>query len=1119
MTKERFRISDFRFITVCAVLLAATVWFTARNFYRAFPEASIAFRVSRGEALTIAERFLAARGASTATFRNASSFTFDDDAKTFLEREAGLERANRIMGARVRLWRWSYRWFRPGQKEEYRVDVTPSGEVAGFEHLLPEDAVAGDLTVDQAREVAEDLLRTVSGKDPASLDFVESSEATRPHRVDRTFVWKQRDFDLGGSSIRHEVTVLGSRAGSYREYLKVPEQWTRDYQRLRSRNEIAQTVDTALVALLGVGLIAAIVMRLRRQDVRWRRAAMVGMIGMALTFLAGINELPLQEFAYPTTDSYQSFIASRLLQAVLGALAAGGFLFVLAAGAEPVYREALPGQISLGNLFGVRGIGTRRFLLGTVLGLTLTGFFLAYQTAFYIVAARLGAWSPADVPSSDLLNTRFPWLFVLLGGYLPAVSEELLFRMFAIPFLRKLVRSLPVALLLAGFLWGFGHAGYAQQPFFIRGLEVGIAGVILGAIVMRWGILPALVWHYSVDAMYSALLMLRSESLYFRLSGAAAAGITVVPVVVAVVLYVRRGGFEPETGLLNADDAAPDSEVLPSPEPAAQTARFEYRPLGLPMRILAGAVFVGGLLAWQIPVAKHTGDPAFRLDAAQARASADAFLRSQGVDPAAFRSIAVPAAHWEDPDRLAAKYFLERRTPEAALDLFAQYRPLHYWRVRYFQSLDPEGWELAVHPATGKVLGFVHVLPEARPGASLAPEQAQRIAAAFALSRGLDVTKLDLKESTSENRPARRDYTLIWEARPGDPRNVEETRYRVEAEVSGDRVTALGSYWKVPEAFERSRRQTNWVSISAVALRVLLMTAAAIFGVLFLGRAIRQGLVRWRTAIRLGIAGALVAAIEPLLSSGRWLQNYNSAVPLATFQGLLVASLVLLVLAGFLMYGAAGALLSAWFPEAFETFRVQRRRALGRDAAAALLFAAGAGILWSRIGTLVADRFHGQLMWDVTAPALLGSSMPAVSALGAAVSTWIAGAGVLALAACIVRFVGRPRLMVPLVLAAACLGVTARVRTPGEFALEYFLTLVPLAAVLWFMARFARRNYLAYALVLWLAALRPHLAELLSADNGTLRLHGWIVAAVFTATALWALAPAVKDPDPQDYRD
>src|SRR5579872_7314157 len=134
--KERLGASDYRFIAVCLALLTGTTWFSVRNFYRAFPEASIDFRVNRDEGLTLASRFLSDQSYRTEGYREASSFSYDEDAKTFLEREAGLERANQIMGTRVRLWRWSYRWFRPLQKEEFRVDVTTRGELAGLEHEI-----------------------------------------------------------------------------------------------------------------------------------------------------------------------------------------------------------------------------------------------------------------------------------------------------------------------------------------------------------------------------------------------------------------------------------------------------------------------------------------------------------------------------------------------------------------------------------------------------------------------------------------------------------------------------------------------------------------------------------------------------------------------------------------------------------------------------------------------------------------------------------------------------------------------------------------------------------------------------------------------------------------------
>src|SRR5579872_1136969 len=123
--KERLEARDYRFIAICFLLAAASTWFAAGNFYRANPEASIDFRLNSSDAGERAAQFLAGQGYQLAGYRDASSFTFDDDAKTFLERELGLEKANQLMRARIRLWRWSYRWFRPLQKEEFRAEITP----------------------------------------------------------------------------------------------------------------------------------------------------------------------------------------------------------------------------------------------------------------------------------------------------------------------------------------------------------------------------------------------------------------------------------------------------------------------------------------------------------------------------------------------------------------------------------------------------------------------------------------------------------------------------------------------------------------------------------------------------------------------------------------------------------------------------------------------------------------------------------------------------------------------------------------------------------------------------------------------------------------------------------
>ncbi len=1105
--KEKLRASDFRFIAICGLLLGATVWYSAGNFHRAFPEASIDFRVNRDQGELLAGRFLAAQGYRTGAYHEASSFTYDDDAKTFLEREAGLERANRIMSTQVHLWRWSYRWFRPLQKEEYRADITPQGVLAGFSHEIAEDAARPAVDAPQARALAEDFLRTRVHRDPGSLDFVEVSELARPHRVDRVYTWKERGFNLRDATNRLEVTMLGNEVAGYREYLKVPDQWTRDYQRLRSKNEVASTVDSAVLVVMLVGLIIVIVMRVRRRDVRWRQAAWIGMIGMALSLCSTLNQMPLEQFNYPTTDSYLSFMLRQLFQGVIAALGAGGLLFVLAAGAEPLYREAFPGRISVGNLFLLRGLRTKRFLLGCILGITLTGIFIAYQTGFYILADRFGAWSPADVPYSDLLNTKFPWAFVLFGGFLPAVSEEFLFRMFGIPFARKLVRSTAIAVVIAGFIWGFGHAAYPQQPFYIRGVEVGIGGVALGLIMLRWGILPTLVWHYSVDAMYSAMLLMRSHSLYFKLSGAASAGIVVLPVIVALAAYWRRGGFEPETGLLNGDEPPP-AEVPMEPDAEAPVEAHGPRPLEAKVRIAAVALAALGLAAMAIPVERFGANPRYGIGQQQARAAADVFLRSRSLDPAAFRHVTFPDTHWGGDDSLAAKYFLEHGSVAAASGLFEANRPVEHWVTRYFKSLDQEEALVSVHPQTGRVLAWNHTLPEDRAGADLPEDSARAIAAEFATSLGRNPAAMDLKESRSEKKKARRDYTFVWEARAGDPRNLAGGHFRLEVEVAGGQASSLRSYWHLPEAFTRARSQQNLISIPVMMLRIGLLATGIVCAIWMLLAKIRQGQVPWRTVMRIAIPVALSTAVGPLLSMQLMLRGYNTAIPLAAYEATMYLVVAMSVIFGFVLVGGAAALIAAYYPQAPALFRNGSRRDAGRDALFGLAALAGLALLSHQAHLLLLDWFPGAALFSISSPDLIVSAVPALAAVAGAVrSVVIYGAALATGALILARLTSRWMVAAAAVLTPFLL-LPLDIRTPAEFALQYAGAGLTVAIAVVFCRYFARGNYLAYTLALWLLLLRSPLGDLLGNPYPAYLLEGSILALVGLAAIVWAVIPA-----------
>ena len=420
-------------------------------------------------------------------------------------------------------------------------------------------------------------------------------------------------------------------------------------------------------------------------------------------------------------------------------------------------------------------------------------------------------------------------------------------------------------MVLAGFIWGFGHASYPQQPFYIRGVEVGIGGVALGIIMLRFGILPTLVWHYSVDAMYSAMLLVRSESLYFKLSGFGAAGIMVLPVCIALVAYWCRGGFEPETGLLNRDDVAepglprnPPARPPPNPPPHPPP---KPRPLPCPTFRSAPRVrwAAAALPRPRTRLPRHPRRPLRRFARLPALPRAGARRRRRlpqdrrASTPPLSSTSPIPPPIGDDDDSLAGKYFLERLPIRAASALFERNRPMQVWMTRYFKSLDQEEITVSVHPETARVTGFGHTIPENRPGADLSPEPAREIAAQFAALHRLGhqrhgpqgifrrneegAPRLFAGMGGPSRRPAQRGRDSLARG---------DQRLRRPRHFGARLLEAARGLAARPRTGKRPRHRHR-------VLNIVTLAGLIVYALWLLIQGTRQGIVRWRAAIRLAI--------------------------------------------------------------------------------------------------------------------------------------------------------------------------------------------------------------------------------------------------------------------------
>jgi hypothetical protein len=442
---------------------------------------------------------------------------------------------------------------------------------------------------------------------------------------------------------------------------------------------------------------------------------------------------------------------------------------------------------------------------------------------------------------------------------------------------------------------------------------------------------------------------------------------------------------------------------------------------------------------------------------------------------------------------------------------------VQHWATRYFKSLDQEEITVTVHSETGRVMGFGHTIPEDRPGADIPTDRARDIAMQFANQHGWDTAAMELKESASERKKARRDYSLEWEARNGDPRNVDEARWRVHVGISGDQVDSARGFWKLPETYERAREQENALAIVITVAKIVAYAGLIVFGMWLLIQATRSRAVPWRRVIRVALPATLAFPVSALLNSGLIMKNYNTAVPVETFRAMAYIGIGMSAVLGFIVMGAAAALICTFYPEAPSSLRAASRRLMGIDAAAALLAAVGIAVGLHQLQALLMDRFHAQAIFSIGSPDIIASALPALAALAGAVRSLLTMAALAGVLVLLFQQTTKTWIRIAGTLVALCAILPSDIRTPGEFALHYAIALAMAACSFAFFRYFGRRNYLAYALVLWLLALYEPMMQLLGNGNAALEMQGWIVAAIMAASVLWAVAPALANSRPNPH--
>ena len=1148
MAEDRLTGSDKRALLLWVLLGIIGVVFAQKYFFRAFPEASVDFRVSRAEALARAQKFVGSLGEDVSGYQSAIVFAVDDNAKTYLEREVGLQQANQLMSSELNIWYWNVRFFRPKQEEEFFVRVSPAGEIVGFDHKIEEARAGVALDRAAAETAAQQFLRSQMGADLSKWDFLseEANSSKKPNRMDWSFTWEKHGFRAKDAPYRLRVELRGDRAGSSEEFLHVPEAWERGYAKLRSTNIFYnQVAIIPYLLLMGAALWVGILLTKRGQT-SWGGAIKLGIIVAILLTFMQLNNWPLDRMGYDTNSAYGSFVFEEIAKALLFGVLSALTISLILPGAEPLYRASQPGKLRLGEALTLRGLRSKEFFSAATVGLSLAAAHIGFIVAFYIVAGHFGAWAPQELNYENSVNTTFPWISGVAIGMLAATSEEFLFRLFAIPFLKRLTGSSIVAVIVPAFCWSFLHSAYPNEPPYIRGLEVGLIGIVAGIVMLRWGILATLIWHYTVDASLVGLLLVRSNSFYFKISGVVVGLAALAPLVFAGVSYLARGRFEPDEDLLNSAEPIGEISFEPAPE-ATATAEATRRYDALTpatMIFLTVCLVLGGAAAWRFKTPSVGDYLKLSVNARSARARADEILRQRGLDPNSYRHATI-LADVTDP---VTNEFLRQRVGIARLnEIYATEMPGAVWQVRYFRDSQPEEYSIKLGP-DGSLLAFHHKLAEDAPGGSLTKEEAVAKAEKYLREiKKLNLNQWNLVETYSDKRIHRTDHELAWQQRtPIDSGStssndaVSHAYVRIKVAVLGEEVVDYrGAYYSKPEAREeleareggtlwtfikipdewrrKQEEQTLSRTIYSFAVPILLFGGLGVTALVFFFKNLRSEAMRaipWQRLVLWSLGGLVAYGL--LISFGSSLQQSLNTYPTAIPFKAMVGSLVIGLLLGAVFYPGGLAVLfgiaSYFSNRAFGEERLPVGRPMPgvyyRDA------------LW--IGVCGTTGFLGltrlleflSMHWQTvhrSLPFSLGQNfdavLPAGASLGGALISSLFRTGVVGFVAAFVASVLRARW---LRFATFLLGAMYLSRSGWgngtDFAKQFLGAAILLGVIVFGVRRVMRFNVLGCLLLVALLTLLGAAAQFLGQPDAFYRTNGYAMIVTMLVLLAWPLS-------------
>ncbi len=394
------------------------------------------------------------------------------------------------------------------------------------------------------------FLKNLQGFREGDFTFYSKEAKKYDNRTDYSFSWQKNNVyipwsnkkDSGGGKLTIGATVSGGEILSFvKNDLDIPEQFSRSIQTQLYSGRTLSSIFMIFHIIIIVSATYFVILRRGHLAMHSAKtfAVLLTLIIFLLNIASEINEFPFTLFQYDTTASFQSFFLNHFLQLIISLfLVSVAFMMPTLAG-ESLRQEMTPKQSEGSFLFYLRSsIFTRNTATLITLGYCVFTIMLGIQSIAFAAGQKyFGVWVERTW-LTQITSTYLPFLSAFILAFQASFTEEIIFRIFAINWLKKLTKSIFAAVLIASLIWGFGHSHYPVFPVWFRGIEVAFIGIFLSCVYLNFGIIPVLVGHYVFDIFWGT-----AEFLLGKASGldfVSSIFIFLLPGLVGIFAYLKN---------------------------------------------------------------------------------------------------------------------------------------------------------------------------------------------------------------------------------------------------------------------------------------------------------------------------------------------------------------------------------------------------------------------------------------------------------------------------------------------------------------------------------------------------------------------------------------------------